>query len=460
MKKAGSWMGAVSCIRTWRPYRAAVLAVLLAGCGSPPPDLPNDSVWTSPHFRYHLRQGDESVCSGILDTLEAHFAALTSYLGIEPGEVGMIDYYKFRDEDDLFANGDCRTAEGVACHVHGGGIRSHRKVDQHELIHAYTAHLGHPEPLLAEGLAQVLSCSHVNIGVSAHDWRSAIEDDEDVYNAGAWFVNRLLVEYGPESFVRWYARVPSRDSSEAFRSEFEAAYGLSLDGEYNAALANTPYRTSCLPIWGCSRSALEGDGALRETDGCDDVPDRKFPVAEGVGSDLLANLGFEATGSALRAFPCPSVVAPAVSFASDRSYLSALWPGDYALQQDSGADAALGAQQFLPGWFGDTCERLEPYQLSVERPSRLILPAGGAATHFLRVELPSSSALEIGLSGGTALELYDCPECPGQLSECTRLISLTDEWQPIVLPPRTSFTLAFSQIVAPRGYFAVELTPD
>ncbi len=54
----------------------AALVVVGAGCGGNPIDLPDGQVWTSAHFRYAARADDQAVCDGVLDRLEAHFAAV------------------------------------------------------------------------------------------------------------------------------------------------------------------------------------------------------------------------------------------------------------------------------------------------------------------------------------------------------------------------------------------------
>src|SRR5262249_17386928 len=156
-----------------------------------------------PHFRYHARAGDP-LCASLLDRLEANLGTVARMLGLDPAKVS-VDYYKYRDDDDSRTNGPCPN-DWDAC---TGGTAIHTGVQafQHELIHAYVAHLGQPNNVFQEGLAELFNCdglagpsppgvSWQEVAMVAHQPPSAESGpiSRTAYYAAATFLVRRLID--------------------------------------------------------------------------------------------------------------------------------------------------------------------------------------------------------------------------------------------------------------------------
>jgi hypothetical protein len=252
----------------------AALMAIGAGCGGNSIDLPHGQVWTSAHFRYTARADDHSVCDGVVDRLEAHFAALHAYLGIDwPG--GMIDYYKFRDQADLDAHSQCALLAD-ACRI-GSGIQSPRVLHGHELIHVYTMRLGHPPPMFEEGLAEALSPEGRGFLEPNKTWQEVLGAPPRMdgvpasiaYWGGAWFVAYLLRHHDVKTFLAFYAAVPATAAEAEVAAAFQQAYGVALDDEWQRALTDDPDEKG-VPIWECAADPMTLGGAAADlSDRCD-----------------------------------------------------------------------------------------------------------------------------------------------------------------------------------------------
>jgi hypothetical protein len=252
----------------------AALVAVGAGCGGNSIDLPDGQVWTSPHFRYTARADDVAVCDGVLDRLEAHFALLHTYLGIEwPG--GTIDYYKFRDEADLDAHGQCALLAD-ACRI-GSTVQSPRVLHEHELIHIYTMQLGHPPSMFEEGLAEALSPEGRGFLEPQRTWQEVLGAPTRpggvpasiAYWGGGWFVAYLLRHHDVQTFLAFYAAVPATAGEAEVAAAFQQAYGVALDDEWQRARAQDPDEKG-VPIWECAADRMALGGAAADlSDRCD-----------------------------------------------------------------------------------------------------------------------------------------------------------------------------------------------
>jgi hypothetical protein len=131
-----------------RATRGLPLVVALAACHADEVELPGDARWTSQHFTYHARAGDD-VCPGIVDELERHFTVMQAGLGFSWPEDEAIDYYKYLDQSDLERAGACLPEAG-GC-AGDGQVHAWAPLEPHELVHAYLRPSGHPPPLLVVG---------------------------------------------------------------------------------------------------------------------------------------------------------------------------------------------------------------------------------------------------------------------------------------------------------------------
>lgn len=252
---------------------AAVLGVVGAGCGDPI-DLPSGQLWTSAHFRYTARADDSGVCDGVVNQLEAHFAMLHVYLGIEwPG--GLIDYYKYRDATDLHANSDCQQL-AAACAT-GHAVQSPLVLHQHELVHVYTRHLGRPPAMFEEGLAEALSPQGRPFVAPILTWQEVLGAPPDAggvpatiaYWAGGWFVSYLLRHHDVQTFMAFYRAVPGAAGEAEVAAAFLQLYGVALDDEWQRARAEDP-EDKGVPIWECAGDLLTLGGTAADlSDRCD-----------------------------------------------------------------------------------------------------------------------------------------------------------------------------------------------
>jgi hypothetical protein len=231
-------------------------------------------VASSAHFRYFARANDPNICSGVVDQLEAHLQAINNYLGLT-WTGGVIDYYKFRDAEDLHANSDCGpTASGCASH----DVRSARPLDGHELVHVYASSFGDPPALFAEGIAEALSPQGRPFPAPARGWRDVLvvpsNDDGSLadinYWAGGWFVTYLLRKAGPEPFLAFYKGAALDHSADAIARQFQTVYGVSIDDEWSKAQTSAP-TLGGVPVWECASAeplVMEGE-AVTLADHCD-----------------------------------------------------------------------------------------------------------------------------------------------------------------------------------------------
>jgi len=241
--------------------RWAVVLSLLAGCrGEGPGNLPNDSVWLSPHFAFHSRAQDTALCPDLLTTLEQHFYLLQGMLGFVWPSGHTIHYYKFVDRSDYVANAPC--PHGSAGCADGSDVYSSDVFQQHELVHAYLWPFGLPPPLVAEGTAVALACNRAIPETPSLSLADAIQihealADTRVYDTGGRLVRYLLDYDGPEAFMRFYSGLGEQASFEDLDRTMRKVFGAGADEIWAAALET---HASCPPPFACSRDALPGDG--------------------------------------------------------------------------------------------------------------------------------------------------------------------------------------------------------
>jgi hypothetical protein len=282
------------CLKLVPPRRVAATGALLMlalcpGCYDDW-DLPLDVTWESAHFRYHLREGDESACEGVLEQLERHFELFHTYLGLPWPEGKKIDYYKYRNEMDYVQRAPC--PERSAGCAGGSAVMSYFVLQEHELIHAYFQPLGQPPRFFVEGIAVALACNDPFAElVGAPSWQDMVAlpttDRDAVYSVGSWFVGYLLDRYGPAPFVTLYRALDGETlPAERIAATFAGVYGEALEVVWKAALAAGP-RARCVTLGPCQGAAMALDGSpqtvARACDGSDNS--RTFQLA--VDTDLL-----------------------------------------------------------------------------------------------------------------------------------------------------------------------------
>ena len=188
-----------------------------------------------------------------MDELEANLAEVARFLRFNPAGVA-VEYYKYRDTDDVRANGPCPNGWHSCTNqsmIHTGA----QQAMQHELLHAYAASVGYPSNVYQEGLAEMFNCTAMAgpdpPGVSWQDVAAVASGSEQpehggigtnaYYVAATFFVRHLVDRFGAGAFMAFYASgSTNRSSVEQFGTEFEAAFGVPIDGVWADAHAGLP----------------------------------------------------------------------------------------------------------------------------------------------------------------------------------------------------------------------------
>ncbi|MDB4981625.1 MAG: hypothetical protein JWM82_2377, partial [Myxococcales bacterium] len=214
------------------PFMA--LAMLALACGRD--DLPSAQLLTSPNFRYHAR-ADAVLDPTIMDRLEKHRSEFDAEFGIDSG---VVDYYLFRDSDDLLAHSGC---PGREC-TPGRSVRTTKPFEEHELVNAFLADLGRVPPVLAEGIAQHAACLQPQIAelVESGTWPQVVGTDPGtsdlvaerrVYDFGERLVAWMLEQGGPRRFAEFYGASLASLDPALFTLEFERTWGRRLSDVAN-----------------------------------------------------------------------------------------------------------------------------------------------------------------------------------------------------------------------------------
>lgn len=272
-----------------RAAGAVVLLWLGSGCYDDW-DVPLDVTWESAHFRYHLREGDESACEGVLEQLERHFELFHAYLGLPWPEGKKIDYYKYRNEMDYVQRAPC-PEKSAGC-AGGSSVQSYFVLQEHELIHAYFQPLGQPPRFFVEGIAVALACNDPFAELDGEPrWQDMVAlpsaDRDGVYKVGSWFVGYLLDRHGPARFVALYDALEDEAMpAEGIAATFETVYGESLEAAWNEALAAGP-RARCVPLGQCLGAPMVLDGSPQTVGKACDGSDNSRTFRLDTETDLL-----------------------------------------------------------------------------------------------------------------------------------------------------------------------------
>jgi hypothetical protein len=383
----GRTISALSSVAVLVRYSRLLPALGALGCSSSP-SLPDDVQWISEHFVYHARADDDSVCAGIEDTLERHFAAMQSYLGFSWPAGRAIHYYKFRNELDFTENQPC-PAEASGCHE-AGRIFTAQPLHEHELIHAYLDPLGLPPPLLLEGVAQALGCQgYASLAGSAppDSWRIARR--QDAYVTGPWLVAHLLRKYGPAPFLQLYQGRWFDATSDELARRFEAVYGASIDEVWNDAASSTVPEVGCIFAWECAAPAALPDAPIDVASRCDRADRyRSFTLAENALVDMTAEPQFAYLHACANTPPAPLAELPE-GLAMIGQALLELGSGSYFVQADTATTLSARAPAGSP--LGDDCTQPPPLKLDALPAAPRLLANRRASERFFRFSVPSGA---------------------------------------------------------------------
>jgi hypothetical protein len=396
-----------------------LFAGLLPECdGDAAPDLPDDRLWESEHFRYHLRRDEAAACEGVMVQLERHFAIVHDYLGLSWPPGAKVDYYKFRDQADYARESDC-PEYGSSC-VRDGAVLTARILQHHELIHAYLAPLGLPPAFFTEGVAVALAC-RTPFSIAPRPWREVVAvpfGNDRAFLEGPWFVAFLLRAYGPERFLRLYAALTWEASAERIAEAFAEIYGVSLDSAWQDA-ERAGNGVACLFLWECAGPPLTTDGTEYALGHACDASDEHRTFELAAPADLVASSTYYLVNA-----PVSCDVAPARSFADDPLLWVANVSHYLAGRYFVGAfdiPTSLSLRPVRGRVFSAECSDAVALDLSDHEFEysrfELTLPADTGPV-FVRLRPAAGQAL---CSGGAnpALAIDACPDC--DVSNCAPL---------------------------------------
>ena len=230
-----------------------------------------ERVWNAPGFTYVSQEQDRAVCEAVLGTLTHHRNSIVSFLGLNDAHVGQVRYQKFLHRQDLAARGHC-SPHSSACFFRQFGIESYQPFEQHELIHAYLAHLGDSHKLLEEGVAEALTCDAtlvsrsdvpVELAWSRVAWASTdVSALRGLYQAGGWFVAYLLKAYQPHLFAHFYKLVEPQDEAAEVAVKFASVYSAELAEVWTKALAQTGIDGPCVYAYACAAQPVQARSSV------------------------------------------------------------------------------------------------------------------------------------------------------------------------------------------------------
>jgi hypothetical protein len=274
--------------RTTRAVASPFMALALLGLACGRDDLPSDQLLTSPHFRYHAR-ADAVLDPTIMDRLEKHRSEFDAEFGIDSG---VVDYYLFRDSDDLAAHSGC---PGRDC-APGRTVLTSYPFQEHELVHALLGDLGPVPPVLGEGIAQHAACLQPQIAalvdfgtwpqvVGTDPGTSDLMADRRVYDFGERLAAWMLEQGGPRRFAEFYGASLASLDPALFTLEFERTWGQRLSDVAGELDADRYGGSSCA----CTAPEVPADGSPTSFVASQDY--RTFDAPEESEVDLMSDGG-------------------------------------------------------------------------------------------------------------------------------------------------------------------------
>jgi hypothetical protein len=401
----------------------ALLGLSLAACRADEEhDLPRDVVWNSPHFAYHTRTGEKPVCENVVVMLEKHFSAIQSMFDFDWPDGRTIHYYKFMTQADFAANSPCPA--GAAACTDRNNVYSYQVFEQHELVHAYLWPFGLPPPVIAEGTAVALVCNRAVPETPPLSLTDAMQvhealADQRVYDTGARLVRHLLEAYGPEAFLRFYARVRQSTSVDSLDRIMRSVFDVGAEDAWAAALGK-PWH--CPPSFPCSRDSVALDGAPVEvspTCGFDSEA-RTFTVV--ADSEVaLQGAAFLSVGSC-DPVRFSTIPATRLDSAADQIGLVQLPPGRYYLDIRSWAPTSVQMVAASVPSAGAECAALQPLVLPAgQHPDLRVSVPPGAPEWMVKLRFEEPRLLTLRWPAGTALSV--CRDCSSSLCQPLSVVS-------------------------------------
>jgi len=401
-----------------------VLAVALVACHSQRQPLPEETAH-SEHFAYHSRPGDP-LCAGTLAAAEAHLTSTLGYLRLDWPAGKKIDYYRYRDFEDITASSPCAQAHERCADASGGQgvVYTFLSLDQHELVHAYLAHVGFPNVIYAEGIADLFRCdsaAHARVSVQPSSWRRDLFSTKDgvwqSYPQASVLVRYLVERFGAERFLEAYARSKHGLGPDQFGAEFEQLFGTSLDEVWAEAGASR-FASDVRAICACDGRELTTDGSDTPLTTCerDGTTEGVFTVSQPSLMFVEVASAFPLARNAPRACGTAQSPSPSFSVAGGNSGLRALTaaamePGRYYL---AGVDELqlTGRDRDAPA----SCLTAPEYHAGPQHfYSTVTLPRPASGVSYFRFRFEAPQSLFFATAG-----IYVCPDCESAASPAQR----------------------------------------
>jgi hypothetical protein len=396
----------------------------LVSCRSEEYDLPDDVVWVSPHFAYHSRSGDPSVCEGILSKLEQHLSAMQALLGFSWPDGRTIHYYKFTTQEDFATKSPC--PGGSAACTERNSIYAYTAFEQHELIHGYLWPTGLPPAVIAEGTALALVCNRAIPESPSLSLKDALSvgnplSDQRVYETGARFVRYLIDAYGPRAFLRFYAELNRGSWFGDLDQAMHAVFDVSADVAWAAALATPP---SCPHPYECSRERIPLDGTpIDVASTCGLVEDtRTFDLTNDQVVVTGASSVFVGICEPIR---FSTIRVTAGGSADEQVGLMQLPEGHYYLSVRDPEPTTVKATAATVPWAGVDCAALASLSLPAGQPADLRVSVAAIPPSWA-VKLRFEESRQLTVRWPTGATLSICADCSE--SSCRTVSSTSPRW--------------------------------
>ena len=354
------------------------------------------------------------------DVLEEHWTFWHEQLGLP--DLGRADilYSKARDDRELIDQAWC-PATSAGCTT-GTDVRSYLLFDKHELIHAYLGEtMLPPVALFAEGAAVAFSCDAD--GLTAPNpppaWRDVLDPPSDdpqwysVYPTGGRLVSRLIMRFGADAFIRFYAAIGTLTDPDAIAEQFQSSFGATLDDVWAEAAASP----ICLALWECSRPIIPLDGTPQTGPlvcGKNLVP-RTIKI--GVETNVVASIRHAPSNLGLGPACGDSTAPGGLSLWPGGSFtlLADLVPGTYVVNLGGGE---VTATSLAAPSVGGSCADLVSYPVADDGLPLFVAAARRTAYAQMRFTDPRDGVLRGAILAGDPTALWSCPTCTSDWNSC------------------------------------------
>ena len=233
----------------------ALIATIVGGCGGGGPTTPSRSplpvATESASFRYHHAAGDRVDA----DWQESYHQWAISRLGVQLPQ--KIEYFKYQSRQDMGDHtGHYNTngfAEPALFEIH-----TLWSIDNHEVVHIYTALVGRPSDFFNEGIAVAFQTNpatsqfeSVFNGLEVHqacrqylqsgtlvvpldrvmatDGFRAVSDQTLSYRQAGSFMRFVLDRYGIPRTLDFFRASSRTDNVATIKARFQAAFGVPIE---------------------------------------------------------------------------------------------------------------------------------------------------------------------------------------------------------------------------------------